>query len=206
MVPTRVRSEGARLHKYIVIGPQGSGKSTQSRLLASRFDFVHISVGDIIRWHLEQKTKLASRIRVILDSGNLIPDEIVMDLIRRRLEEHDWNYGFVLDGFPKTKSQADFLWQNWDIDKVIYLNIPDEVVFKRVWERGMAGWGSGYTKRAGPNPEALRRRIRIFHHRTRPLLDLYGQLDMLIHIEGNLPISAVFSRITRSLGLLEGSI
>ena len=70
----------------------------------------------------------------------------------------------------------------------------------------MAGWGSGYTKRAGPNPEALRRRIRIFHHRTKPLLDLYEQLDMLIHIEGNLPISAVFSRITRSLGLLEGSI
>ena len=206
MFPGDARRNRGTLHKYIVIGPQGSGKSTQSRLLASRFDFVHISVGDIIRWHLEHRTKLASRVRVILDSGNLIPDEIVMDVIRRRLREHDWNYGFVLDGFPRTRAQADFLWQNWDIDRVIYIDVPDEVVFQRVWERGKAGWGSGYTKRAGTNPQALRRRIRNYHLRTKPLLDLYKQLGMLIHVEGNLPISSVFSRITRALGLMEGSV
>ena len=194
------------MNKYVVLGPQGSGKSTQCRLLASRFDFVHISVGDIIRWHLEHRTKLASRVRIILASGNLIPDEIVMDLVRRRLEEHDWNYGFVLDGFPRTRAQADFFWQNWDIDKVAYLDVPDEIVSSRVLERSLAGWGAGYTKRAHSNPEAMRRRIRNYHHRTKPLLDLYKHLEMLVHVEGNLPISAVFSRLTRALGLLEGSV
>ncbi len=175
-------------------------------MLAARFDFVHISVGDIFRWHLENRTKLASRLRLILDSGNLIPDEIVMEVVRHRLEEHDWNYGFVLDGFPRTRAQADFLWQNWDIDNVIYLDVPDDIVFDRVRERGRAGWGSGYTKRAETNRGALRRRIRTYHYRTKPLLDLYDQLGILIHVEGNLSISAVFSRITRSLSLLEGSV
>ena len=189
-----------------MIGPQGSGKSTQSRLLSARFDFVHISVGDIIRWHLEHRTKLASRIRVILDSGNLIPDEVVMDVVRRRLQEHDWNYGFVLDGFPRTRAQADFLWQNWDIDRVLCIDTPDDVVFKRVWERGQAGWGSGYTKRADSHPDAVRRRIRNYHSRTKPLLDLYEKLGILTHVEGGHSITGVFSRVTRSLGLLAGPV
>lgn len=189
-----------------MIGPQGSGKSTQSRLLASRFDFVHISASQTLRWHLEQKTKLASRVRLILDSGSLVPDEILVEVLRERLQEHDWNYGFVLDGFPRTRAQADFLLQSWDIDRVVYLDVPDDLVFDRVLARGKAGWGSGYSKRAETNPDALRRRIRHYHHRTKPLLDLYERLGMLVHVDGNLPITGVFSRITRSLDLLEGTV
>lgn len=189
-----------------MIGPRAAGKSTQCRLLAARFDFVHISVGQIFRWHLENRTKLASRVRVILDSGNLIPDEIVMQVVRERLQEHDWNYGFVLDGFPRTRAQADFLWQNWDIDRVVYLDLPDEVICSRALARGMAGWGSGYTKRADTNPEALRRRVRHYHARTKPLLNLYEELNLLVHIDANHSITGVYSRLTRSLGLMEGSI
>ena len=189
------------MNKYVVIGPQGSGKSTQSRMLAAYYDFVHVSVGDIIRWHIEHKTKLASKIRVILGSGNLLPDELVMDVIKNRLEEHDWNYGFILDGFPRTRAQAEFLWQNWDIDHVVYLDVPDEVIFDRVLKRGKAGWGSGYTKRADSNPDSLRRRIRDYHIRTNPLLDLYGELGILVQIQANQPISSVYARITQSLGL-----
>ncbi len=171
-----------------------------------RFDFVHISVGGIIRWHLEHRTKLASRIRLILNSGNLIPDDIVMDLVRRRLEQHDWNYGFILDGFPRTRAQAEFFWQNWDIDRVIYLEVPDEVVFDRVWKRGLAGWGSGYTKRADAHPDAVRRRIRNYHTRTKPLLELYGQLGILSFVEGTHSITGVYARITRALDLEQGPI
>ena len=202
----RSQSRRSTLHKYILIGPQGSGKSTQSRMLASRFDFVHISVGQIIRWHLEHRTKLAARVQTILDSGNLIPDDIVMDVVRRRLQEHDWNYGFVLDGFPRTRAQAEFLWQNWDIDQVIYIDPPDDVVIQRVRERGIAGWGSGYTKRADTKADVLSRRIQNYHNRTKPLLELYDELGMLVQIDGSLTITGVFSRITRSLGLLEGSV
>lgn len=202
----RSQSRRSPLHKYILIGPQGSGKSTQSRMLASRFDFVHISVGQIIRWHLEHRTKLAARVQTILDSGNLIPDDIVMDVVRRRLQEHDWNYGFVLDGFPRTRAQAEFLWQNWDIDQVIYIDPPDDVVIQRVRERGIAGWGSGYTKRADTKADVLSRRIQNYHNRTKPLLELYDELGMLVQIDGSLTITGVFSRITRSLGLLEGSV
>lgn len=200
------RPGGPDLHKYVIIGPQGSGKSTQGRLLASRFDFVHISIGDIIRWHLEQRTKLASRIRVILDSGNLIHDEVVMDVVRRRLHEHDWNYGFVLDGFPRSRAQADLLRQSWDIDQVIYIDVPDDITFKRVLAMGRAGWGSGYTKRAYDHPDAVRRRIQEYHRLTKPMLELYGQLGILTHVEGNHSISGVFARITRALQLIEGPV
>ena len=189
-----------------MIGPQGSGKSTQSRMLAARFDFVHISVGRIIRWHLEHRTKLASRIQAILDSGKLIPDEIVLDLVRRRIREHDWNYGFVLDGFPRTRAQAEFLWQNWDIDRVIYIDIQDALVFERVMTRGKEGWGSGYTKRADTDPEALRRRIRNYNRRAQPLLTLYRDLGMLVTIDGNKSISGVFSRIITALNLRCGPV
>lgn len=129
-----------------------------------------------------------------------------MEVVRRRLHQHDWNYGFVLDGFPRTRAQADFLWQNWDIDQVVYLDVPDEATFKRVWERGRAGWGSGYTKRADSNPDAVRRRIRNDRTRTKPLLDLYEQLGILTHIDATQSISGVFSRITRALNLIEGPI
>ncbi len=194
------------MHKYVILGPQGAGKSTQSRLLAERFDFVHISVGDIIRWHLEHRTKLASRIRNILDSGNLIPDQIVMDVVRRRLDEHDWNYGFILDGFPRSRAQAEFFWQNWDIDRVIYIDVSDEVVFNRVWQRGLAGWGSGYTKRADAHPDAVRRRIRNYHTRMKPLLKLYEELGILSFVEGIHPVTGVHARITRALGLQHGPV
>ena len=175
-------------------------------MLAARFDFVHISVGRIIRWHLEHRTKLASRIQAILDSGKLIPDEIVLDVVRRRIQEHDWNYGFILDGFPHTRAQAEFLLQNWDIDRVIYIDLADELVFQRVITRGMQGWGSGYTKRADTDPEASRRRIRNYHRRVQPLLKLYSDLGMLVNIDGNKSISGVFSRITNLMDLRQGSV
>ena len=119
------------MHKYIIFGPQGSGKGTQSQILCDNHDFVHISIGDLFRWHTAHHTKLAARIRRITSSGKLVSDEIVERVVRERLELHDWNYGFVLDGFPRTRAQAEYLFENWNVDKVIYLNIPDEVVHDR---------------------------------------------------------------------------
>jgi adenylate kinase len=189
------------MYKYIMFGPQGSGKSTQSRLLGAGFDFEHISVGEIFRWHVAQRTKLAARVRRVMSTGRLVPDEIVESVVRHRLEEHDWNYGFILDGFPRNRRQAEYLFENWNLDKVIYLDVPDDVVFKRVLARARAGFGSGFTKRADDNPETLRVRIEEYHEKTKPLLDLYDEKDMLIHINGTLTISQVHSRIASALGL-----
>jgi adenylate kinase len=189
------------MHKYIICGPQGSGKGTQSRLLSQAHDFVHISVGDMFRWHMQHHTKVAARITRIMHSGHLVSDDIVEKVVRERLEQHDFNYGFVLDGFPRTRSQAEYLFENWDVDQVIYLDIPDEIVFDRVMQRAKKGLGSGFTKRADDNPEALKVRLEEYYGKTKPLLELYRQKGRLVTVDGTKAISNVYTDIWRALGL-----
>jgi adenylate kinase len=191
------------MRHYIVFGPQGSGKGTQSRLLCEDYDLVHISIGDIFRWHVAHHTKLAARIRRITDAGLLVPDEIVEEVVRKRLEEHDWNYGFVLDGFPRTLRQAEYLFENWNMDKVIYLDIPDDVVYERVMMRAKTGEGAGFTKRVDDNPEALKVRLQEYHEKTRPLLELYRRKGMLITVEASRSIEEIYAEVRTRLGLPE---
>ncbi len=191
------------MNKYVICGPQGSGKGTQSERLCGDYDFAHISIGEIFRWHVAQHTKLAARIRRITDAGLLVPDEIVEDVVRLRLDQHDWNYGFVLDGFPRTRSQAEYLFENWDIDRVIYLDIPDDVVFGRVMHRAKMGQGSGFTKRADDNAEALKVRLREYTEKTSPLLDFYEKRNLLLTLDGDREVEEVYLDIRRLLGLPE---
>lgn len=127
------------MHKYVIMGPQGSGKGTQAGLLQKEFNLTHISVGDIFRWHVQTHTKLAARIKRIIDVGQLVSDDIVEDIIRTRLDEHDWNYGFILDGFPRNVEQGTFLLESYNIDAVIYIDVPLEVSIERAWLGGSAG-------------------------------------------------------------------
>jgi adenylate kinase len=189
------------MHKYVICGPQGSGKGTQSELLCRDYDLVHISIGEMFRWNVKHHTKLAARIRRITDAGMLVPDEIVERVVRERLDQHDWNYGFVLDGFPRTRAQAEYLFENWNLDKVIYLELSDEVVFQRVMYRARMGQGSGFTKRADDNPEALMIRLREYHEKTKPLLELYAKLGMLITVDASKSISEIYSDMKRKLGV-----
>jgi adenylate kinase len=189
------------MNKYIICGPQGSGKGTQSRLLCGTHDYVHISIGDIFRWHMGHHTKLAARIRRIMDSGRLVPDEIVEKVVRERLEQHDFNYGFVLDGFPRTRPQAEYLFENWDVTKVIYLDIPDDVVVERVMRRAQLGLGGGFTKRADDNPETLKVRLEEYYSKTKPVLELYQRKGLLVTINGGLSIPEVFAEMSTALDL-----
>ena len=189
------------MHKYIMVGPQGSGKGTQAKLLCQAYDFVHISIGDIFRWHVAHHTKLAARVKRITDEGRLVPDEIVEEVVRRRMEQHDWNYGFVLDGFPRTRGQAEYLFENWNLDRVIYLDISDDLVRERVTFRARMGQGGGFTKRADDNLEALRVRLAEYHDKTRPLLRLYEERGMLVTINAAQSIREIHLDICARLGL-----
>src|SRR5437667_4117028 len=123
------------MRKYILMGAQGSGKGTQAALLQADFDLVHISVGDIFRWNIQNHTKLGARVKRLVTAGQLVPDEVVEEVVRARLDQHDWNYGFLLDGFPRNRPQAEFFLESYDVDAVILIEVPDEVVFERVLSR-----------------------------------------------------------------------
>jgi len=188
------------MNKIIIIGPQGAGKGTQAQLLCQEFDYVHMSIGDIFRWNMANHTKLAAKVKRIMNEGRLVPDEIVEEVVSKRLEQHDWNYGFVLDGFPRTRSQAEYLFENWNLDYAIYLDIPEEIVHDRVMKRVALGKGGGFTKRDDDNPQALRMRLQEFHEKTAPLLSLFEQKNMLLSIDGNRPIEEVHQSIVEALG------
>ena len=193
------------MHKYIIMGPQGCGKGTQATRLAAKFDLVHISVGDIFRWNIQSHTKLAARIKRIMSEGKLVPDEIVEETVGRRLAEHDWNYGFVLDGFPRSESQARFFLESYDIDAVIHIQVPDQVVRDRVLSRRLCSQcgldynlishrpalddvcdvcGGGLVSRPDDTEDALAGRLKDYHTKTEPVLGLFQRKELVLDIDG----------------------
>lgn len=193
------------MHKYIIMGPQGCGKGTQSQLLKSAFDLVHISVGEIFRWQIESRTKLGARIRRFVNDGQLVPDEIVEEMVRRRLEEHDWNYGFILDGFPRNRPQAVFFLENYDVDAVIDIEVPHDVVLRRLLSRRLCSQcgldynlifhrpavagvcdvcGGELVQRADDTEKAVSARLRDFYAKTEPVLELFRKKELVLTVDG----------------------
>src|SRR5246127_2805712 len=143
--PSTAYSYGMR--KYVIMGVQGSGKGTQSSMLASDLDLVHIAVGDIFRWNVQNHTKLGAQVRRTMAGGRLVSDDLVEGVVRDRLTQHDWNYGFIIDGFPRNERQAEFFLESYDIDGVIHLDLPDSEVRRRGLARGRGGnWGWDYSR------------------------------------------------------------
>lgn len=210
------------MHKYIIMGPQGCGKGTQAKMLAEDFDLVHISVGDIFRWNIQAHTKLAARIKRIVDSGALVPDEVVEQIVRDRLDEHDWNYGFILDGFPRSESQAMFFLESYDVDAVIYIDVPDRVVIERALARRKCSQcgldynlihhrpetegvcdvcGGALVARADDTEEALSKRLHDFNTQTKPTLDQFDKKELVVRVDGRGAVEEVAGEIRRRLGL-----
>jgi adenylate kinase len=123
------------MRKYVLLGVPGSGKSTQSAMLGRDFDLVRISAGEIFRWQVRHHTKIGARVEQVMATGHLIGDPLVEKVMRDRLEQHDWNYGFVIDGFPRNLRQAEFYLESYDLDAAIYLEVPDALVRRRVLSR-----------------------------------------------------------------------
>jgi adenylate kinase len=210
------------MYKYVIMGIQGCGKGTQAGLLAKRFDLVHISVGDIFRWHLQSHTKLAARIGRCTSAGELVPDEIVEEIVRARLEQHDWNYGFILDGFPRNRRQAEFFLESYDVDAVIHIDLADEIVLARVLNRRLCSkcgldynliyhrpkiadicdvCGGQLVPRADDTSDAVRVRLRDYHTKTAPILELFSRKELIVSVDGNQPTDVVQTEIRDRLGL-----
>ena len=111
-----VRCESSCMRKYVIMGIQGSGKGTHAKMLAADFDLEHIAVGDIFRWNVQHHTKLGAQVRRTMAAGLLVGDDLVESVVKQRLSEHDWNYGFIIDGFPRNERQAEFFLESYDID------------------------------------------------------------------------------------------
>lgn len=182
------------MRKYVIMGVQGSGKGTQGGLLAAGLDLVHISVGDIFRWHVKNHTKLGAQVRRLVAAGELVGDDLVADVVRDRLQLHDWNYGFVIDGFPRNRRQAEFFLESYDLDGVIHLDLPDEEVWRRVLARRLCSrcgmdynliahrpevegrcdvCGGELMSREDDTPDALARRLGDYHSKIDPVLELF---------------------------------
>jgi len=210
------------MRKYVIMGVQGSGKGTHSELLASDLDLVHISVGDIFRWNVQHHTKLGAQVRRIMAAGELVGDDLVESVVGERLGQHDWNYGFVIDGFPRTVRQAEFFLESYDIDAVIIMDLPDSEVRRRVLARRLcASCGVDYNlidntpahpgtcdscggqlvQREDDTEEALAVRLREYHTKTNPVLDLFRRKEFVITVNTTPPIEEVQQEIRMKLDL-----
>ncbi len=210
------------MRKYVIMGIQGSGKGTQAALLARDFDLTQIGVGDIFRWHVQSHTKLGAQIRRTMARGELVGDDAVEQVVRERLDQHDWNYGFIIDGFPRNRRQAEFFLESYDIDGVIHLDLPDEEVRRRVLARRLcSGCGMDYNliahrpevegkcdvcggeliTREDDTEEALAARLRDSHEKTDPVLDLFRRKEYVITVDARPGKEAVQREIREKLGL-----
>ena len=210
------------MRKYVIMGVQGSGKGTQSTLLCDDLDLAHISVGDIFRWNVQQHTKLGAQVRRTMNAGELVSDDLVESVVRNRLDEHDWNYGFVIDGFPRNGRQAEFFMEKYDIDGVIHLELSEDEVRRRVLSRRLCPHcgmdynliadrpeedgrcdicGHELITRADDTPEALDARLRDYNEKTRPVLELFRRKEYVHDIDARAPADEVQQKIRTALHL-----
>lgn len=212
------------MYKYIIMGIQGCGKGTQAKLLCDRYDFVHISIGDIFRWHIANHTKLAAKIHRIISKGQMVGDDMVAKVVSERLTWHNWNYGFVLDGFPRNFPQAEFLFESYNINAVIHMDAPDSLVTERVMARRVCSkCGLDYNlighrpkvdgvcdvcagqlvQRSDDHPEAIQKRLEDYHAKTEPMLAFFRRIGILHSVDATRSVPEVFEAIRRSVNLPE---
>ncbi len=166
--------------RLIFLGPPGAGKGTQAKAIAEHWQIPHISTGDILRQALQNKTQLGIKAQAYMDKGELVPDILVQEMVQERLNQGDTKSGWILDGFPRTVKQANFLEQLLDKlkqsgEKVVNLEVPDEVVVARLLGRG----------RKDDSEEVIRRRLEVYRAETAPLIDYYGDRQKLLQVNGN---------------------
>ena len=199
----------------IIFGPQASGKGTQAEKIAQELGIEHISLGDVFRREVAKRSPVGLEIEPYMNKGELIPAELNNRVVLQVLEAHP--DGVILDGYPRNIAQTTFLDKHWHVEKVIVLEVPDDVCVERISGRRVCDNGHDYhiqympPKKEGvcdedglplhmrddDKPEAIKKRLGIYHEQTEPVLSHYE--DKLIRINGNQSIDAVFEEIKQQL-------
>jgi adenylate kinase len=182
----------------LLLGPQGAGKGTQAKRISAEYAIPHIASGEILRAEMDRGTELGRRVRDVYDRGDLVSDDLMIELIRTRLEQPDTETGFVLDGFPRTTVQAEALDEMMgeigrSFSVVFALQISDEVAFERLRRR------AELEGRADDTDEAIQRRLDNYHRETEPLIEYYRVRGRLVTIHGDRSENEVFAEIQQAL-------
>ncbi|MCL5433305.1 MAG: nucleoside monophosphate kinase [Patescibacteria group bacterium] len=177
--------------KIILIGIQGAGKSTQGSFLSEKFKIPYLSTGHIFRELSKEKSKIGRYIKEVMNAGFLVPDKKTLKIVSEYLNRSEYKKGYILDGFPRTLSQAKEFKNG--IDKVIYLRVSDKEALWRLSYR------NGDDNREDETLAALRKRIELFHKFTEPVLDYYRKKGVLIEIDGEKPIEEVNKEILKGI-------
>lgn len=212
--------------KIIMLGAPGAGKGTQAKMIAEKYNIPHISTGDIFRANIKNGTELGKKAKSYMDKGQLVPDELTLDLIMDRFKEDDCKNGYVLDGFPRTIPQAEALdaalkANGEKVDFAIDVDVPDENIVKRMGgRRACVNCGATYhivyspTKVEGKcdkcgeelivrdddKPETVLSRLEVYHNQTQPLIDYYNKQGILKTVDGTVDMKDVFKAIVDILG------
>ncbi len=192
--------------KLIFLGPPGAGKGTIASRICEEFEIPHISTGDLFRKAIKEQTDLGKKVQAIIESGDLVPDSLTVELVKERLDKQDVEKGYILDGFPRTIVQADALSEFSSVDAVINFTITDEQVIKRLAGRRLCkACGAGYhvdtikPKKEGicdkcggeliirPDdaPEAIKNRLSVYYKSTEPLIDYYSNKNLIKDVDGS---------------------
>ncbi|MEA5616839.1 adenylate kinase [Cronbergia sp. UHCC 0137] len=166
--------------RLIFLGPPGAGKGTQAQTLADFWQIPHISTGEILRQAMKDQTPLGIQAQSYVDQGELVPDQLVEDLVQERLKQPDAQSGWILDGFPRKVTQAGFLEEllgkiGQGGERVVNLDVPDEIVIARLLSRG----------RKDDSEDVIRRRLEVYRAETAPLIDYYSDRHKLLTVNGN---------------------
>ncbi|MBQ7577878.1 MAG: adenylate kinase [Synergistaceae bacterium] len=201
--------------RLVLLGAPGAGKGTQAALLKLEHELEHISTGDIFRHNLKNNTPLGLEAKKFMDAGQLVPDEVVNKMVADTLKNLAPDKGFMLDGFPRTKAQAEFLDGVAKIDGVILFSVPDEEIIKRLTSRGVCKECGNVTNihehktcpscngelyvRDDDNEATIRSRLKVFHEQTEPLIKFYGDKGLLFEVNATGTPDEIFSRVQKVL-------
>ena len=203
--------------KLIFLGPPGAGKGTQAERIAERFEIAHLSTGDMLRSEIRNATPLGAAAKAYIDRGELVPDSVIIDMVKDRITRDDCRNGFLLDGFPRTVVQAEALSTFTDIDFAVNIDVPSERLVARISGRRMcpdcgaayhistytaetcAKCGAKLYQRDDDREETVMNRLKVYTEKTAPLIAYYERKGKLFQVDGDRQIDAVTASILEGL-------